>query len=88
MRGRRMSAVVIATAMALGTTTAAGAAVSDRSGAVTQQHLFEAVVDQVQAPTAHDSGISLALRERGPVLGAVHDSGISLALRERDIGTG
>jgi hypothetical protein len=49
-----------------------------------QQDVVEGVVDQVQAPTAHDSGISRALREREDAASAAHDSGISRALRGRE----
>jgi hypothetical protein len=51
---------------------------------LSQQRMVEEVVDQVQAPTTHDSGIGLLLRERANAASTAHDSGIGLLLRERE----
>jgi hypothetical protein len=51
---------------------------------LSQQRTVEEAVDQVQAPTAHDSRISMLLRERENAAPTAHDSRISMLLRERE----
>jgi hypothetical protein len=51
---------------------------------LSQQRTVEEAVDQVQAPTAHDSRISMLLRERENAASTAHDSRISMLLRERE----